>query len=141
MHLFTDVCNGADGVARSISCEVLEDGAQQPQLNVRHRLSGSTHSILSPMGVPSPRKNVKQDQQRDRKGADMEKSAKLSMNKSSIGVIDQAGPRFRHQIPRPPRALVLVHTRDFRPSKPHNRRGNNNMVVVGDGSNSRWRCY
>ena len=39
----------------------------------------------------------------------MEKFVKLSM-KSIGGVIHQVGPRFRYQIPRQPRALVLLHT-------------------------------
>ena len=96
MHLFTDVCNGTDGVVvRSIGCEV-EDGDHQPQLNVQHSFSGSTNTMmLSPIGVPLPLNNVEQ-YQKDRKG-DMEKSAKLSM-KSSIGVIDQVGPHFRCQV-------------------------------------------
>ena len=33
VNLFTDICDGADCVVRSISCEV-EDGSQQLQLNV-----------------------------------------------------------------------------------------------------------
>ena len=50
MNLFTDICDGADCVMRSISCEV-EDGAQQPQLNVQHRFSGSASSIVSSIQV------------------------------------------------------------------------------------------
>ena len=135
MNLFTDTCDGADCVVRSISCEV-EDGAQQPQLNVRHRFSGSTSSIVSPIRVPSSLQNFKHHQ-KDRK-RDMENIAKLSM-KSSIGVIDQVGPHFRCQVSRPPpRALVLFHTRDFSPCDPHKSR--DNVVVVGDGSSSRWWC-
>ena len=87
-------CNGcANGEVRSISCEV-EDGVQQPQLNVRYTFSGSTSTILSPIGVPSLQ-NFKQHQ-KDRK-RDMEKFTKLSM-KSFIGVIDQVGPHFRCQV-------------------------------------------
>ena len=133
MHLFTDVCNSADcAVVRSISCEI-EDGVQQPQLNVRHRFPGTASSVLSPIGVLSPLKNVKQDQ-KDRK-RDMEKFAKLSMT-YTCGVIHQVGPpSFRYQIPRPaPRALVLLHTREFLPCRPWNSR--DSMVIVGDGSSS-----
>ena len=136
MHFFTDICDGgADCVVRSTSCEV-EDGTQQRQLNVRHRFSGSASSVLSAIGVPSPLQNYKQHQ-KDRK-RDMEKFAKLFIKSTGGVVIHQVGPAFGCQLSRPPCALVLLHTRDFRPCKPQQSR--NKVVVVDDGSSSRWRC-